>query len=69
MRRDDGNRFGQNVRNELTSKGHKIDLKGTFSSGMGGGQAVMRGFLDGRVNYGASDPPKKMVQAGSGIAV
>ena len=51
------NRFGQNVRNELTSKGHKIDLKGTFSSGMGGGQAVMRDSSAG-VNYGASDPRK-----------
>jgi gamma-glutamyltranspeptidase/glutathione hydrolase len=51
------NRFGQNVRNELTAKGHKIELKGTFSGGMGGGQAVMRDFLAG-VNYGASDPRK-----------
>src|SRR5260370_338595 len=51
------NRFAQNVRNELASKGHKIDVKGTFSSGMGGGQAVMRDFSAG-VNYGASDPRK-----------
>src|ERR1700687_2525745 len=51
------NRFGQNVRNELTSKGHKIEVKGTFSSGMGGGQAVMRDSSAG-VNYGASDPRK-----------
>jgi gamma-glutamyltranspeptidase/glutathione hydrolase len=51
------NRFGQNVRNELTSKGHKIEVKGTFSSGMGGGQAVMRDS-SARVNYGASDPRK-----------
>src|SRR5438132_12878866 len=51
------NRFGQNVRNELTSKGHKIEVKGTYSSGMGGGQAVMRDFSAG-VNYGASDPRK-----------
>jgi gamma-glutamyltranspeptidase/glutathione hydrolase len=51
------NRFAQNVRNELTSKGHKIELKGTFSSSMGGGQAVMRDFAAG-VNYGASDPRK-----------
>jgi len=51
------NRFGQNVRNELTSKGHRIELKGTYSSGMGGGQAVMRDFSAG-VNYGASDPRK-----------
>jgi gamma-glutamyltranspeptidase / glutathione hydrolase len=51
------NRFAQNVRNELTAKGHKIDLRGTFSSVMGGGQAVMRDFAAG-VNYGASDPRK-----------
>ena len=51
------NRFGQNVRNELTSKGHKIGLKGTYSSAVGGGQAVMRDFSAG-VNYGASDPRK-----------
>ena len=51
------NRFGQNVRNELTNKGHKIDLKGSYSSGMGGGQAVMRDST-ARVNYGASDPRK-----------
>jgi len=51
------NRFAQNVRNELTAKGHKIDLKGTFSSVMGGGQAVMRDSAAG-VNYGASDPRK-----------
>jgi len=49
------NRFGQNVRNELTSKGHKIEVKGTFSSAMGGGQAVVRDSSAG-VNYGASDP-------------
>jgi gamma-glutamyltranspeptidase / glutathione hydrolase len=51
------NRFGQSVRNELTSKGHKIEVKGLFSSGMGGGQAVMRDSSSG-VNYGASDPRK-----------
>src|SRR5258707_4410303 len=51
------NRFGQNVRNELAAKGHKIDVKGTFSSAMGGGQAVMRDSTTG-VNYGASDPRK-----------
>ena len=51
------NRFSQAARNELMSKGHKIDLKGTFSSGMGGGQAVMRDSSAG-VNYGASDPRK-----------
>lgn len=51
------NRFPGNVRNELATRGHKIDLKGTFSSDVGGGQAVMRDFAAG-VNYGASDPRK-----------
>jgi len=51
------NRIGQNVRNELAGKGHKIEVKGTFSSDMGGGQAVLRDFAAG-VNYGASDPRK-----------
>jgi gamma-glutamyltranspeptidase/glutathione hydrolase len=51
------NRFPGNVRNELATRGHKIDLKGTFSSDVGGGQAVMRDFATG-VNYGASDPRK-----------
>jgi gamma-glutamyltranspeptidase / glutathione hydrolase len=51
------NRFGQNVRNELAGKGHKIDWKGAYSSGMGGGQVVMRDAGTG-VNYGASDPRK-----------
>jgi gamma-glutamyltranspeptidase/glutathione hydrolase len=51
------NRIGQNVRNELTAKGHKIEVKGTFSSDVGGGQAVLRDFATG-VNYGASDPRK-----------
>src|SRR2546427_5145643 len=61
------NRFGQNVRNELTSKGHKIDVKGAFSSGMGGGQAVMRDSV-ARVNYGASDP-RKHGHAVAGLAL
>jgi gamma-glutamyltranspeptidase/glutathione hydrolase len=51
------NRFAQNVRNELAAKGHVIDLRGAFSSQMGGGQAVLRDFAAG-VNYGASDPRK-----------
>ena len=51
------NRFAQKVRDELTAKGHKIELKGLFSSMVGGGQAVMRDFAAG-VNYGASDPRK-----------
>ena len=51
------NRFSQVARNELGAKGHKIELKGAFSSVVGGGQAVMRDFAAG-VNYGASDPRK-----------
>jgi gamma-glutamyltranspeptidase/glutathione hydrolase len=49
--------FAGDVRNELSGKGHKIDLRGAFSSFMGGGQAVLRDFVTG-VNYGASDPRK-----------
>jgi gamma-glutamyltranspeptidase / glutathione hydrolase len=51
------NRFNGKVREELSAKGHKIILKGPFSSDMGGGQAVQRDFTTG-VNYGASDPRK-----------
>jgi gamma-glutamyltranspeptidase/glutathione hydrolase len=50
-------RIPANVRNELTAKGHVIEVKGAFSSNMGGGQAVLRDFAAG-VNYGASDPRK-----------
>ena len=51
------NRFSQKVRDELAAKGHKIVVKGTFSSDMGGGQVTLRDFAAG-VNYGASDPRK-----------
>jgi gamma-glutamyltranspeptidase/glutathione hydrolase len=51
------NRFSAKVRDELTAKGHKLDVKGAFSGTMGGGQAVLRDFATG-VNYGASDPRK-----------
>ncbi len=50
-------RIPGNVRNELEAKGHKIEVRGVFSSEMGGGQAVLRDFAAG-VNYGASDPRK-----------
>jgi len=50
-------RIPGNVRNELEAKGHKIEMRGVFSSEMGGGQAVLRDFAAG-VNYGASDPRK-----------
>ena len=51
------NRIAGKVRDELTAKGHKIQVMGTFSAAMGGGQAVLRDFANG-VNYGASDPRK-----------
>ncbi len=51
------NRFAGNVRSELTSKGHVIQVLGTFSNEVGGGQVVVRDFVAG-VNYGASDPRK-----------
>jgi gamma-glutamyltranspeptidase/glutathione hydrolase len=51
------NRFSQKVRDELSAKGHKVTVKGSFSSDMGGGQAVLRDFATG-TNYGASDPRK-----------
>jgi gamma-glutamyltranspeptidase / glutathione hydrolase len=51
------NRFSQKSRDELKTLGHEIVLRGTFSSNVGGGQAVLRDFSTG-VNYGASDPRK-----------
>jgi gamma-glutamyltranspeptidase / glutathione hydrolase len=51
------NRFSGKVRDELTAKGHKITVVGSFSSTMGGGQVVLRDFATG-VNFGASDPRK-----------
>ena len=51
------NRFLQKSRDELKALGHEVQLRGTFSSNVGGGQAVQRDFSTG-VNYGASDPRK-----------
>jgi len=51
------NRFPKKVRDELEAKGHKIQVLGTFSGEVGGGQVVMRDFAKG-VNFGASDPRK-----------
>jgi len=50
-------RIPGNVRTELESRGHKIEVRGVFSLQMGGGQAVLRDFSTG-VNFGASDPRK-----------
>ena len=51
------NRIPQKTRDELTGKGHKIQVMGAYSSAMGGGQVVLRDAAAG-VNYGASDPRK-----------
>jgi gamma-glutamyltranspeptidase / glutathione hydrolase len=51
------NRFSQKTRDDLKATGHQIELLGTFSSSVGGGQAVLRDFATG-VNFGASDPRK-----------
>jgi len=45
------------VRDQLASRGHQIQLLGPFDSAVGGGQAVMRDRATG-INYGASDPRK-----------
>jgi len=45
------------VRKALAERGHEIQVVGSFSSDMGGGQAVRRDFSSG-VNFGASDPRK-----------
>ena len=51
-------RVSESVRKDLTALGHKIVMRGDFSSTrMGSGQAVMRDFAK-RVNFGASDPRK-----------
>jgi gamma-glutamyltranspeptidase / glutathione hydrolase len=45
------------TRDTLAQRGHKIEVRGSYSANMGGGQAVRRDFSTG-VNYGASDPRK-----------
>jgi gamma-glutamyltranspeptidase/glutathione hydrolase len=50
-------RVPEPARRALTDKGHEIDLQGSFSSLVGGGQSVMRDYA-AKVNYGASDPRK-----------
>lgn len=51
-------RIPDKVRAELTAMGHKLVMRGDYSSTrMGSGQAVMRDFTTG-VNFGASDPRK-----------
>jgi len=50
-------RIPESVRRTLADQGHEIDLQGSFSSLVGGGQSVMRNYAT-KVNYGASDPRK-----------
>ncbi|MGE0445439.1 MAG: gamma-glutamyltransferase family protein [Vicinamibacterales bacterium] len=45
------------VRAELAARGHDVEVLGSFSSLVGGGQSVMRDCTTD-VNYGASDPRK-----------
>jgi gamma-glutamyltranspeptidase/glutathione hydrolase len=47
-------RVPKSVRDELTTIGHQINLRGSFSASMGRGQAVER--IATGVNFGASDP-------------
>lgn len=50
-------RIDSGVREALGKRGHEIQVVGSFSSDMGGGQAVRRDFSSG-VNFGGSDPRK-----------
>jgi gamma-glutamyltranspeptidase / glutathione hydrolase len=50
-------RIDSEVRKALAVRGHQIEVDGSFSSSMGGGQAVQRNFSTG-VNFGGSDPRK-----------
>jgi gamma-glutamyltranspeptidase/glutathione hydrolase len=45
------------VRDALVARGHELQLRGVFSTRMGGGQIVLRD-LDAGVSHGASDPRK-----------
>ncbi|MEO7650476.1 MAG: gamma-glutamyltransferase [Bryobacteraceae bacterium] len=50
-------RVPQAVRDELTGRGHRLDVLGDYSSTMGGGQAVLHDSSK-KVNYGGSSPRK-----------
>jgi gamma-glutamyltranspeptidase/glutathione hydrolase len=54
-------RVPESVRDRLIGRGHEVEVIGSYSSLVGGGQSVMRDRHG--VNYGASDPRK------DGIAV
>jgi gamma-glutamyltranspeptidase/glutathione hydrolase len=48
-------RVPDGVLQQLTSRGHKLDVRSDYSYRVGPGEAVMRDLATG-VNYGASDP-------------
>jgi gamma-glutamyltranspeptidase/glutathione hydrolase len=50
-------RVSPEERDDLSKRGHRIEVLGDYSDLMGGGQAVLRDFTT-RINYGASDPRK-----------
>jgi len=43
------------AQHELSARGHKLDVRGPYSSAMGRGQAVLHDSRN-NINYGASDP-------------
>lgn len=51
------NRVPVAVRDELTKRGHSLQVEGDYSGLMGGGQVVFRDVKNG-LNYGASSPRK-----------
>ena len=51
------NRIPEAIRDGLSARGHQIEVCGSFSNMVGGGQSVMRHAATG-VNHGASDPRK-----------
>lgn len=50
-------RVPESVRDELTKRGHRLDVVGDYSGWMGGGQAVLHDAKTG-VNYAGSSPRK-----------
>jgi len=51
------NRVEPEVRQELTARGHDLQVLGDYSQTVGGGQAVLHDSA-ANINYGASDPRK-----------
>jgi gamma-glutamyltranspeptidase/glutathione hydrolase len=51
------NRVPRDVRDELSGKGHRLEVLGDYSSSVGGGQAVLHDSST-KVNYAASSPRK-----------